>query len=83
MAWTEALTALQQGTIDGQENPLNVIVSFNLFESQKHLALTRHAYAPNVIMMSKITWEKLSPEHQNLVQDSAQAEAEYNRAYDY
>ena len=82
MAWTEALTALQQGTIDGQENPLNVIVSFNLFESQKHLALTRHAYAPNVIMMSKITWEKLSPEHQKLVQDSAQAAAEYNRAYD-
>jgi len=55
MAWTEALTALQQGAIDGQENPLNVIVAFNLFESQKHLAITRHAYAPNVIMMSKKT----------------------------
>ena len=82
MAWTEALTALQQGTIDGQENPLNVIYSFNLYESQKHLALTRHAYAPNVIMMSRKTWEKLSPEHQKLVQESAQAAAEYNRAYD-
>jgi TRAP-type C4-dicarboxylate transport system substrate-binding protein len=82
MAWTEALTALQQGTIDGQENPLNVIVSFNLFESQKHLALTRHAYAPNVIMMSKRTWDKLSPEHQKRVQESAQAAAEHNRAYD-
>ncbi|GAB1486846.1 hypothetical protein MASR2M79_18970 [Aminivibrio sp.] len=52
MAWTEALTALQQGTIDGQENPLNVIVSFNLF-GQKHLALTRHAYAPAPIAVSK------------------------------
>lgn len=82
MAWTEALTALQQGTIDGQENPLNVIVSFNLFESQKYLALTRHAYAPNVIMMSMITWKKLSEEHQKLVQESAQAAAEHNRAYD-
>jgi TRAP-type C4-dicarboxylate transport system substrate-binding protein len=46
MAWTEALTALQQGTVDGQENPLNVIVAFKLYETQKHLALTRHAYAP-------------------------------------
>jgi len=82
MAWTEALTALQQGTIDGQENPLNVIVSFNLFESQKHLAITRHAYAPNVIIMSKKTWQKLSPEQQKLVQESAQAAAEHNRAYD-
>lgn len=82
MAWTEALTALQQGTIDGQENPLNVIVSFNLFESQEHLALTRHAYAPSVIMMSMITWKKLTPEQQKLVQESAQAAAEHNRAYD-
>lgn len=82
MAWTEALTALQQGTIDGQENPLNVIVSFNLFESQKYLALTRHAYAPNVIMMSKKTWDKLSPEQQKLVERSAKAAAEHNRAYD-
>lgn len=82
MAWTEALTALQQGAIDGQENPLNVIVAFNLFESQKHLAITRHAYAPNVIMMSKKTWEKLAPEMQSLVQDAAQKAAEHNRAYD-
>ncbi len=82
MAWTEALTALQQGAIDGQENPLNVIVSFNLFESQKYLAITRHAYAPNVIMMSMKTWEKLSPELQSIVQDAAVKAAETNRAYD-
>lgn len=82
MAWTEALTALQQGAIDGQENPLNVIVSFNLFESQKYLAITRHAYAPNVIMMSMKTWEKLSPELQSIVQDAAVKAAEANRAYD-
>jgi tripartite ATP-independent transporter DctP family solute receptor len=82
MAWTEALTALQQGAIDGQENPLNVIVSFNLFESQKYLAITRHAYAPNVIMMSMKTWEKLSPELQSIVQDAAVKAAEANRTYD-
>jgi tripartite ATP-independent transporter DctP family solute receptor len=82
MAWTEALTALQQGTIDGQENPLNVIVSFKLFESQKHLSLTRHAYAPNVIMMSKITWNRLSPEQQEIVKKAAAEAAWANRNYD-
>ena len=46
MAWTEALTALQQKTIDGQENPLNVIVSYKLDECQKYMSITRHAYAP-------------------------------------
>ncbi len=82
MAWTEALTALQQGTIDGQENPLNVIVSFKLFESQKYLSLTRHAYAPNVIMMSKITWNRLSPEQQEIVKKAAAEAAWENRNYD-
>ena len=82
MAWTEALTALQQGTIDGQENPLNVIVAFNLFESQKYLSITRHAYAPNVIMMSMKVWNKFTPEQQKLLQESAQAAAEYNRKLD-
>jgi len=67
MAWTEALTALQQGTIDGQENPLNVIVSFKLNESQKYMAITRHAYAPAPIIMSMVTWKKLTPSQQKAV----------------
>jgi tripartite ATP-independent transporter DctP family solute receptor len=44
MAWTEALTAMQQGTIDGQENPINVIYSFKLYEPQKYLSMTRHGH---------------------------------------
>ncbi len=82
MAWTEVLTALQQGTVDGQENPLNVIVAFKLYETQKYLSITRHAYAPNVIMVSMKTWNKLSPEQQTLVQESAHAAAAYNRKLD-
>jgi len=82
MAWTEALTALQQKTIDGQENPLNVIVAFKLYESQQYLSLTRHAYAPNVIMMSMRSWNKLTPEQQEIVQNAAQLAAEANRNHD-
>ena len=81
MAWTEALTALQQGTIDGQENPLNVIVSFKLNESQKHMAITRHAYAPAPLIMSMVTWKKLAPDQQKAVLKAAQEAAVYERAF--
>jgi tripartite ATP-independent transporter DctP family solute receptor len=82
MAWTEALTALQQGTIDGQENPLNVIAAYNINESNNYLSITRHAYAPNVILMSMRTWNKLTPEQQSIVTESALEAARYNRDID-
>lgn len=82
MAWTETLTALQQGTIDGQENPINVIHSYNIQDSNKYLTITRHAYAPNVILMSMRTWNKLTPEQQQLVEKAAKAGAALNREVD-
>lgn len=82
MAWTEVLTALQQGTVDGQENPLNVIVAFKLNEMQKYLSITRHAYAPAVILMSMKMWQKLNPAQQEIVQNAAQAAAEFERNWD-
>lgn len=82
MAWTEVLTALQQGTVDGQENPLNVIVAFKLNEMQKYLSITRHAYAPAVILMSIKLWQKLTPAQQALVKSAAQGAAEYERDWD-
>jgi len=82
MAWTEVLTALQQGTVDGQENPLNVIMAFKLYETQKYLSITRHAYAPAAIIMSMNTWKKLTPAQQALVKKAAQEAAEFERAWD-
>ncbi|HQE67617.1 MAG TPA: DctP family TRAP transporter solute-binding subunit, partial [Bacillota bacterium] len=59
MAWTEALTALQQGTIQGQENPVNVIHAYKMWDSQKYVTMTRHAYAAAVITFSLETFNKL------------------------
>src|SRR5699024_5824185 len=64
MAWTEALTAMQQGTIDGQENPVNVVASFKLSETQKYMTMTRHTYAPAVFVMSPHTWGKMPADAQ-------------------
>ena len=81
MAWSEALTALQQHTIDGQENPVNVIYSFKLWESQKHLTMTRHAYASAIITMSLQKYSELPQDVQVAFKEAAQEAAEYERQW--
>lgn len=79
MAWTEALTAMQQGTIDGQENPVNVVHSFKLSETQKHMTLSRHTYAPATFVMGMPAWNKLPQEAQEVLTQAAQEAAEHER----
>ncbi|RUR35475.1 DctP family TRAP transporter solute-binding subunit [Vreelandella populi] len=79
MAWTEALTALQQGTIDGQENPVNAIHAFNLAETQDYLTMTRHIYAPAIFIMSLPKWSGLQEEAQVAVLEAAQEASTYAR----
>lgn len=79
MAWTEALTAMQQGTIDGQENPVGVVYSFKLNETQTHMTMTRHAYAPAIFVMGLSVWDNLAPEAQEIVVQAARDAAAYER----
>lgn len=81
MAWSEALTALQQGTIDGQENPINVIHSFKLWESQNNVTMTRHAYASAIITMSLDKFSKLPEDVQKVFKEAAQEAAEVERQW--
>lgn len=60
MAFPELFTALQQGTVDGQENPIPVILSSKFSQVQKHLSLTGHVYSPAVLILSPKVWDKLS-----------------------
>ena len=71
MAFGEVFTALETGAVDGQENPLPLIQASRFYEVQKYLTLTRHAYSPTPVLMSKKVWDKLDPEEQALVQDCA------------
>ncbi|EBA00197.1 TRAP transporter substrate-binding protein [Marinobacter sp. ELB17] len=79
MAWTEALTAMQQNTIDGQENPANVIHSFKLYETQDYMTLSRHTYAPAIFVMGMPVWNKLPEAAQAVVVQAAQEAAEHER----
>jgi tripartite ATP-independent transporter DctP family solute receptor len=81
MAWTEALTALQQGTIQGQENPVNVIHAYKMWDSQKYVTMTRHAYAAAVITFSEEVFNKLPADVQEIFIQAAQEAAEYERAW--
>ena len=81
MAWTECLTALSQKTIDGQENPVVVIYSFKLYESQKYMTLDRHTYAPATIVTSLKVWDSLSPEEQKIFSEAAKEAGDTAREY--
>jgi tripartite ATP-independent transporter DctP family solute receptor len=73
MAWTEALTALQQGVVDAQENPAIVADQFNLFDAnQKYMTLTGHVYSAAIFMMSKATYDELPEELRDVVVEELQ-----------
>ena len=82
MAWQDALTALQQGTIEGQENPINVIYSYSLWDyNQKYITLDRHSYSTAIITMSLDKWNSLDADTQAIFKAAAQEAAEYERAW--
>ncbi len=64
MAFTEVLSALQQGTIDAQENPLALIDSNHFYEAQKYISLTGHVYGPHFVMINQEKFDNLSEAHQ-------------------
>jgi TRAP-type transport system periplasmic protein len=80
MAFTEVFTALQQGTVDGQENPLSVIMAAKFDQVQKHLTLTGHVYSPAVFLMHKAAFDKLPVADQKLFLEAAKAAVTANRA---
>ena len=80
MSFAELFTALQQGVVDAQENPIVVISVSNFAEVQGHLSLTGHLYSPAIIMMSDALWSGLSEEEQGWVMEAAAASVEVTRA---
>jgi len=81
MAWPEVIGALQQGTIDGQENPLSVITSAKLSEVQKYLTLSGHVYSPAMLLVSKQLWDGMSEEDQEIFRKAASEGVTAMRAF--
>ena len=82
MNWQDTLTALQQGTVEGQENPINVIWSYKMWEyNQKYCVLDRHSYSTAIITMSLDLFNSLDEATQEIFVNAAQEAAEYERAW--
>lgn len=69
MSWSDAYTGLQQGALDGQENPATVIDKNNVAEVNNHMALTEHCYSTVFILFSPKIWNRLSAEDRKLLED--------------
>jgi tripartite ATP-independent transporter DctP family solute receptor len=69
----EVYTALQQKTVDGQENPIPTIYARKFYEVQGHLSMTRHMLQNNTMIINKKSLEKLTPELQKVLLEEAAA----------
>lgn len=81
MSWPEVVSALQQGTIDGQENPISVLTSAKLWEVQKHLSLTAHVYAPMALLVSSSFWKGLNDAQKAAFVEGAKLGGQASRAF--
>ncbi len=79
LAVPELYTALETRTIDGQGTPNAVIAALKLYEVQKYLSITRHSYGAFIPLVSKVFWDKLTPEQQKILKDSAVEARTYQR----
>ncbi|MCM2296023.1 TRAP transporter substrate-binding protein [Rhodoferax sp.] len=73
MAFGEVFMALETKAIDGQENPFSTIETAKLYEVQKYLSVTRHAYSPFFVLYSKKLWDQLNPQEQAALREAALA----------
>ena len=79
LAFSELYIALQQGVVDGQENPLMNIYSSKLHEVQKYISLTGHKYETTPLLASKKVWDGLSKADQTAILEAAAEAGKRNR----
>jgi tripartite ATP-independent transporter DctP family solute receptor len=79
MNFGEVYSALQQGVIDGEENPIAIIDSARFYEVQKYMSLTGHVFAVYIPVISKPFFDSLSPEYQKLIRESLVSATAYQQ----
>lgn len=79
MPFAEVYSALETKAIDGHENPPSVMLSTKMFEVQKHLSLTKHAYTASIVVMNKGKFDSIKPEFQQIIVQEAINAAAFQR----
>lgn len=81
ISFSELYSALDQGVVDGQENPLPTIYSQKLFEVQRYISLTNHTYTPAVVLMNDDYYNQLTKKEKQIVNESIVESTDYQRQY--
>lgn len=79
MPFPELYSALETKTVDGQENPVNLVESVKFYEVQKYLSITRHVYNPAVVLYSKRLFDQLAAADQTVLRDCGRASSAEQR----
>jgi TRAP-type transport system periplasmic protein len=79
MPFPEVYTALETGTVDGQENPLATLIASKFYEVQKHTVISNHIYSVWAFLISKKFWDKLSPDEQKILTEAANEATAFER----
>ena len=79
MPFPELYTALETGTVDGQENPYSTVEASKFDEVQKYFSNTRHIYNSQLLLVSKKFWDQLSDEEKKIFEDAAVETRDYQR----
>lgn len=78
--WSETLTALQQGTVDGQENPIaSIIIPYKLWEMNKYITLWHYTIDPLILGVSKETWNTFDAKDREILARAAQEAMAWNK----
>ena len=79
LAFSELFTAMETGTVDGQENPVTTIQSSKFYEVQKYLTISRHVYSPWIVLASKRWYDGLSADEKKILNEAAVASRDFER----
>lgn len=71
IGFSELVMAMKTGVVDGQENPISVIYTLKLYESQKYLSILNYTYSSMTHVVSKKAWGKLTPDQQKIIQEES------------
>ncbi len=80
MPFPEVYAALDTGTVDGQENPLSIILNSKFYEVQGYLTTTRHVYNPTVVLIGRKAWDALNGEERQVLEEAARQTRDFQRA---
>ncbi|WP_068110737.1 TRAP transporter substrate-binding protein [Tropicimonas marinistellae] len=79
ISYSELYSALQTGVVDGAENPPTGYLANNFYEVAPYYMIDGHTYSPSIMVMSELTWNKMTPEQQAIISEAARETEEFNK----